>query len=132
MHAYFDLADGSPKVVIEICGTKRSKKTVAALFDTGHSGSLSLPVVHLVEIGAKLSTIGQAEFADGFSKPQLYFSVKVTIDGVEKEVDAALIENFEATEAIAGLELFAPYVALIDFNKKNIRFLSQDDIKKIK
>jgi len=123
MHAYFDAKDENPKVVLEIGGTKRGfKKTIAALFDTGHSGSLSLPVVDLIEIGAKLSTISEVEFADGLSKPQLFFSVKVTIDGVEKEVDAVLIENFDAKEAIAGLELFASYVAQIDFSKRTINF----------
>jgi len=80
MHAYFDAKDGNPKVVIEIKGTKKGvKKQIAALFDTGHSGSLSLPVVDLIEIGAKLSTVGPVEFGDGFSRPQLYFSVKVTL-----------------------------------------------------
>jgi len=130
MHGYFDAKDGNPKVVLEVSGTKRHKKTIAALFDTGHNGSLSLSVVDLIEIGAKLSSVGQVEFADGISKPQLYFSVKVTIDGTEKEVDANLIENFESTEAIAGLELFSPYVAVINFKSKQIDFIKEADLKK--
>lgn len=131
MHAYFDAKDGNPKVFIEIKGTKKGViKQIAALFDTGHSGSLSLPVVDLVEIGAKLSTVGPVEFGDGLSKPQLFFSVKVTVDGIEREVDAMLIENYEATEAIAGLELFSSHIALINFKKKEIRFTTEEELRK--
>ena len=123
MHGYFDANDQNPKVVIEIAGPKDGKKAqIAALFDTGHSGSLSLTIVQLIEIGAVLSTIGQVEYADGNTKLQLYFSVKVTVDNIEKEVDAGMIENPEATEAIAGLELFSPYMALIDFKNQTLLF----------
>jgi len=133
MHGYFDAKDGNPKVVLEIKGTKKGvKKQIAALFDTGHSGSLSLPILDLIEIGAKLSSVGQAELADGFKKPQLYFSVKVIVDGVEKEVEAALIENPEVSEAIVGLELFSPYVAVVDFKNKSLTFLKEEDLQKIK
>lgn len=79
-------------------------------------------IVQLIEIGAVLSTIGQVEYADGNTKLQLYFSVKVTVDNIEKEVDAGMIENPEATEAIAGLELFSPYMALIDFKNQTLLF----------
>ncbi|MFH1582458.1 MAG: hypothetical protein ABIA08_01730 [bacterium] len=129
MLGYFDQKDGNPKIVISIKGTRRISKQIPALFDTGHTGSLSLPIIDLVEIGAKLSGIGQVTLADGNTKPQLYFSVKVMIDNIEKEVEAALIENPEAKEAIAGLELFAPYLAIIDFNNKILRFVKSKDEK---
>jgi predicted aspartyl protease len=130
MHAYFDLKDGDPKVVIEIKGTKKNfKKQIVALFDTGHNGSLSLPVLDLIDIGAKLSSVGVTTLADGYKKPQLYFSVKIIIDGVEKEVEASLIENPEENEAIAGLQLFSPYIALIDFKKRVLRFVKAEDLK---
>jgi len=123
MHGYFDAQDGRPKVVIEIKGTRRTVvKQLAALFDTGHNGSLSLPVINLIEIAAKLSSIGEAEMADGHKRTVYYFSVKVIIDGNEKIVEAGLIDNPDATEAIAGTELFAPYVATIDFKNKTIIF----------
>ncbi|MFA5072164.1 MAG: hypothetical protein WC511_07495 [Candidatus Pacearchaeota archaeon] len=131
MKGYFDAKDGNPKITIEIKGTRRShNKQVTALFDTGHSGSLSLPILDLIEIGAKLSNIGEAILADGYKKPQLYFSVKVIIDGIEKDVEAALIENPEAREAIVGLELFSPYIAVVDFKNKKLDFLTEEDLKK--
>ncbi len=131
MHGYFDAKDGNPKIVIEIKGTRRNyKKQISALFDTGHSGSLSLPILDLIEIGAKLSNVGEVRLADGYKKPQLYFSVKVIIDNEEKKVEAALIQNPEATEAIVGLELFSPYIAFIDFKNKVLRFIKEKDLKK--
>lgn len=133
MHGYFDAKDNNPKVIIEISGTKDGvKKQIAALFDTGHSGSLSLPIVDLIEIGAKLSSIGEAELADGYKKPLLYFSVKVFMDGEEKEVEASLIDNPETTEAIVGLELFAPYAAAIDFKNKVLKFVKSEELDKLK
>ena len=130
MHGYFDAKDGNPKIVIEIAGTKRkTKKQIPALLDTGHNGSLSLPVLDLIEIGAKLSGIGEVEFANGHKGTVYYFAVKVTVDGVEKEVQANLIENPNATEAIAGLELFSPYIAVIDFKGKKISFFAEAQLK---
>ncbi|MEK7473584.1 MAG: hypothetical protein AAB668_02575 [Patescibacteria group bacterium] len=131
MHAYFDANDGNPKVVIEISGTNDGiKKTIPALLDTGHSGSLSLPVLDLINIGAKLSSVGQAEFANGHKGVVYYFKVMVTVDGKTAEVDAGMIENPSASEAIAGLELFAPYVAVIDFKNKKVEFIPEEDLHK--
>lgn len=131
MLGYFDANDGNPKVVIEISGTKENfKKQIVALFDTGHSGSLSLPAIDLIEIGAKLSLTGEAELADGYKRPILYFSVKVIIDGVEKEVQASLIDNPNSTEAAVGLELFSPYIAVVDFKNKVLKFVKDKDLKK--
>src|SRR5258708_7082368 len=108
MHAYFDAKDGNPKIMLEISGTKRKhKKLIPALFDTGHSGSLSLPVLDLIEIGAKLSNIGEVEFANRNKGIVYYFAVTVCIDGKEMDVDAGMIENPESAEAIAGMELFS-------------------------
>ena len=72
MLGYFDAQDGNPKVVIKISGTKRgAKKEIASLLDTGHSGSLSLPILDLIEIGAKLSSFGPVGLADGRSNQLL-------------------------------------------------------------
>jgi predicted aspartyl protease len=129
MHAYFDAKDGNPKVVIEISGTKESvKKTIPALLDTGHNGSLSLPVLELINIGAKLSSLGEVEFANGHKGVVYYFNVSVTIDGKTMEVEAGMIESSAANEAIAGLELFAPYIAVIDFKNKKVRFLTEEEL----
>ncbi len=129
MLGYFDASDGNPKVTLEISGTRQNfKKQIAALFDTGHSGSISLPILDLIEIGATLSNVGEVELADGFKKPVLYFSIKVIIDGEVKEVEASMIENRDSTEAIVGLELFSPYVALVNFKSKILRFVKEDEI----
>ena len=122
MLGYFDAKDGCPKVMLEIKGTRRASKQIAALFDTGHNGSLSLSVLDLIEIGARPSSIGEVMFADGFKKTQLNFSVKVTIDGQEKDVEATMIENPEATEPIAGTELFSNYLAEVDFKNRTLKF----------
>lgn len=100
--------------------------------DTGHTGSLSLSIWDLIDIGGKLSTVGEVEFADGNKGTVYYFRVKVIIDGVKKEIEAGMIENPNATEAIAGLELFSPYVAVIDFKSKKINFYTEVELKKIK
>lgn len=131
MLGFFDANDNNPKVVVEISGTRQNfKKQITALFDTGHSGSMSLRVLDLIEIGATLSSVGVAEFADGNKKPVLYFSIKVTIDGEEKEVEAGMIDNPEAQEAIVGLELFSPYVALVDFKNKTLKFVKEEELRK--
>ncbi len=133
MHAYFDAQDGNPKVVIGIGGTaKKPKKVVAALFDTGHTGSLSLPTLDLISIGAKLSSVSEVEYGNGYLGTVYYFSVKVIIDGVEKMIEAGMIENPKATEAIAGLELFAPYIAIIDFKRQTVKFFTEEALKKTK
>ena len=132
MHAFFDPKDGNPKVVIEISGTAPgSNKIINALLDTGHSGSLSLPVLDLIAIGAKLDSYGEVEYANGYTGVNYYFSVTVTIDGKTKEVQASMIENPSSTEAIAGLELFTPYVSLIDFKNKGIVFIEEVEFRKI-
>jgi len=131
MHAYFDAKDGNPKVTLDISGTRRNfKKTISALLDTGHSGSLSLPILDLIEIGAKLSGITEAEFANGRTGTVLLFSIKVTIEGKDIDVEAGMIENPKVAEAIAGLELFSPYVAIIDFKNKGIEFIPEEKLNK--
>ena len=133
MHAYFDAQDGSPKVVIKIRGTPKGKqKDVAALLDTGHSGSLSLPTLDLIEIGAKLDSFGPARLADGNRVTVMYFKVYVEIDGKQKEVQAGMIDNPEATEAIVGLELLTPYIVLLNFEKKTIYCTTEEEIKRKK
>lgn len=131
MVAYFDAQDGNPKVVIKISGTKRSKKKeITALLDTGHTGSLSLPILNLIEIGAKLSSFGPVGLADGNQITVYYFTVKVEIDGTQKEVQASMIENPKVTEAIVGLELLSPYIAFIDFKNKRIQLTTEAELKK--
>ncbi|MBU1071346.1 hypothetical protein KKG65_02945, partial [Patescibacteria group bacterium] len=115
MHAYFDGQDGNPKVVIKVRSDGRNKyKEMAALLDTGHNGSLSLPLLTLIDLGAKLKTYGQVELADGNKVIVYYFEVKVELDGQEKTVFANMIANPDIKEAIVGLELLAPYIAFMD------------------
>lgn len=46
-----------------------------------------------------------------------------------KEVEANMIENPNMTEAIVGLELLAPYIAVIDFSKKKIDLFTEKQLK---
>ena len=131
MRAFFDPADGAAKVEIEINGTTPNfTKRITALLDTGHSGSLSLSIFDLIEIGAKLSSFGPVVYANGQQSIAYYFSVNVTVDGDTKEVQAAMIESATFTEAIAGMQLFVPYVAFIDFKNKNINFIKEEELRK--
>ncbi len=130
MLAFFDGQDGSPKIVIKVRASKRKPKELTALLDTGHSGSLSLPLLDLIEIGAKLKTYGLVGLANGSEVIMYYFEVKVEIDGEEKTVLASMIEDPKIKEAIVGLELLSPYIAFIDFNKKKIHITTEEKIKK--
>lgn len=130
MHAYFDAQDGNPKVLIKVKGTHRKAKEVAALLDTGHTGSLSLPILDLIEIGAKLESFGPVGLADGSTANMFYFSVTVEIDGTPKKVQASMINNPRVTQPIAGLQLMAPYIAYIDFKNKKILFTTEGELKK--
>ncbi len=133
MIGIFDARDGSPKVVIEISGSKEGyKKQITALFDTGHSGSLSLPILDLIDIGAQLSSVGEAELANGYPIPVLYFSVKVIVDGVEKQVLASMIDNPKSTEAICGVELFSSHIALVNFKKQELKFVKAEEVEEKK
>ncbi|MEK7534099.1 MAG: hypothetical protein AAB600_02065 [Patescibacteria group bacterium] len=130
MIGYFDAEDGKPKVVLSVKGTKRKEKQLTALFDTGHSGSLSLPIFDLIEIGAKLASIGRAQYADGRIGIDYLFSVKVKFNGIEKEVEASMIQNPQVTQAIAGVQLFSPFIALIDFRNKKLNLIKENDLRK--
>jgi predicted aspartyl protease len=132
MHGFFDPIDGNPKVELYISGTTTGlTKKIIALFDTGHSGGLSLPIIDLIEIGAKLQGLGQVSYASGYVSTVYYFWVDVIIDGNKKEVAAAMIENPNSNEAIAGLQLFAPYISFIDFKNKTILFTTEEELQKI-
>jgi len=131
MHAFFDPTDGNAKVEFEISGTTPNyKKKIVALLDTGHSGSLSLSIFDLIAIGAKLSAWTPVEYANGYGGILYLFKINVIIDGKEKEVNASMIENPASREAIAGLELFSPYVAFIDFKNKLIMFELEEEFQK--
>ena len=130
MLAFFDGKDNSPKVVIKVCGTNKKEKEIIALMDTGHSGSLSLPVIVLIEIGATLSSIGPIQLADNSTVLGYNFSVTVIIDRKRKKVEATLIPDPEEIEAIAGLQLFNPYIAFIDFKNKKIEFTTEEELGK--
>lgn len=129
MLAFFDGKDNSPKVVIKVCGTNKKEKEIIALMDTGHNGSLSLPVLVLIEVGATLSSVEPIELADNSTVLGYNFSVTVILDGEKKQVEATLIPDPEETEAIAGLQLFNPYIAYIDFKNKEIEFTTEEELK---
>lgn len=130
MLAFFDGKDNSPKVVIKVCGTNKKEKEIIALMDTGHNGSLSLPVLVLIEIGATLSSIEPIQLADNSTVLGYNFSVTVIIDRKRKKVEATLIPDPDETEAIAGLQLFNPYIAYIDFKNKVVEFSTEAELKR--
>ena len=130
MIGYFDAKDGRPKVVLKVKGTRRTEKEITALFDTRHSGSLSLPIIDLINIGAKFSGVSAAQYADGRTGIDYLFTVKVMFDDVEKEVEASMIQNPQISQAIAGTQLFSPYVALIDFKNKGLTLMKEEDLNK--
>ncbi|MCL4338497.1 hypothetical protein M1271_02315 [Patescibacteria group bacterium] len=129
MLAFFDGKDNSPKVVLKVYGTNKKEKEIIALVDTGHNGSLSLPVLVLIEIGATLSSIEPIQLADNSIVIGYNFSVNVILDGKKKKVEATLIPDPEETEAIAGLQLFTPYIAFIDFKNKIIDIKTEKQIR---
>jgi predicted aspartyl protease len=132
MRGFFDQNDGNPKVEIEISGTTSGlTKKIIALFDTGHNGTLSLPIFDLIEIGAKLRGCQPVSYASGYVSVVYLFGVNVIVDGIEKEVYASMIENPTATEAIAGLQLFAPYISLINFKEKTIIFATEEELRRL-
>jgi predicted aspartyl protease len=132
MQAFFDPEDGNPKVKISIRGDRRKKvTTVTALLDTGHTGSLALPVLTLMDIGATLDGFGPLGLADGSQIYVYYFRIYVEVDGVEKQIQASMINDPEIREAIAGLELLGDHVALIDFKNKRISLMEEEKLRKI-
>lgn len=130
MLAFFDGKDNSPKVVLKVYGTNKREKDIIALVDTGHSGSLSLPVLVLIEIGATLSSVEPIQLADNSIVLGYNFSITVIIDKIKKKVEATLIPDPDETEAIAGLQLFNPYISFIDFKNKRIEFTTEEELDK--
>lgn len=130
MLAFFDGKDKSPKVLLRVCGTNKKEKEIIALVDTGHNGSLSLPVLVLIEIGATLSSVELIQLADNSKTLGYNFSVNVIMDGKERKVEATLIPDPEETEAIAGLQLFNPYIAFIDFKNQRIMFATEEELER--
>ena len=129
MKGYFDLNDGRPRVVLEIKGTQKAK-VITAVFDTGHAGSLSLPFLDILDIGAELKGISPVIYANGYEANEYLFSVNVNINGIYKEVKAGLIANPNTTEAIVGVQLFAPFVVLLDFKNKTISLQEEEKLRK--
>jgi predicted aspartyl protease len=119
MEGYFDSADGNPKVTIEVKGLSGETKKIPALLDTGHSGTLSLTILQLIELGAVLKTTGPIKFGNGQEEKCLYFEVDMMIGGIWQKKLASMLGG---EEAIAGLQLFSPYIATIDFKNKQIKF----------
>lgn len=132
MHAFFDADDSSPKIELTIRGDKRKKpRKIIALLDTGHTGSLALPILDLIEIGATLESFGPVRLADGSEVSVYYFKVFVEIDGVERQVQASMIDNQNINEAIAGLELLGSHIAVMDFRNKNLLVTTHEQLDKL-
>jgi len=129
MIGYFD-DKGNPKVILKIKGTQK-EKTISALFDTGHSGTLSLPFLYLIEIGAELKGVSSVRYADGRVGAEYLFSVSVELNGIKKEIKAALIPNPKIEEAIAGIQLFDPFVVILNFKNKKFILKTDEELRKL-
>ena len=130
MIGYFDAKDGRPKVSLTIKGTK-SEKVISALFDTGSQLALSLPLIDLIKIGSEITGIERVGYADKRSGIEYLFKVRVKLNGREKDVQANLIPDPTAEEAIIGTPLFDPYVVIIDFRNKSLGLLSEEELAKL-
>lgn len=129
MQGLYDHRSGTFKVEIEISGTTPGfTKKIWVLFDTGHSGTLSLPIVDLIAVGAKLKSAEKVMYANGYPGVVYDFEVNVCIDGKPKPIIAGMIENPGAGEGIAGVQLFDPFMTLIDFKNKTIGFYTEEEI----
>ncbi|MDO8743343.1 MAG: hypothetical protein Q7J30_02205 [Candidatus Azambacteria bacterium] len=126
MLGFFDTNDGQPKVTFKVQGEKTSGD-VTALFDTGFSGELALPLQYLLELGAKLVGAEQMRYADGRTNVELLFEVKVFLEKEEKTVNAHLI--MFAKEPIAGVRLFNQFTALINFSDKIFDIVETEILK---
>ncbi|OGF64451.1 hypothetical protein A2661_02830 [Candidatus Giovannonibacteria bacterium RIFCSPHIGHO2_01_FULL_45_24] len=120
--AYFD-EQGRPKVKIEVSGLWK-RGFIDALFDTGHSGELSLPVSILIEIGAPVKGVQLVEYADGRKAYELVFPVLVFIEGEQRTVSATLTGS---SQPIAGTQLFNNHKVLIDFIRKQLVIVNDND-----
>lgn len=131
MVGYFDAKDSRPKVSLTIKGTK-GEKVISALFDTGSQLALSLPLPDLIEIGSEITGVESVGYADKRSGIEYLFKVWVKLNGGEKEVQANLIPDPRAEEAIIGTPLFDPYVVVIDFKNKVLGLLSEEELTKLR
>ena len=130
MVGYFDAKDGRPKVSLTIKGNK-GEKVISALFDTGSQLALSLPLIDLIAVGSEITGVERVGYADRRSGVEYLFKVTVKLDGNEKEVQANLIPDPTAEEAIIGTPLFDPYVVIIDFRNKSLALLSEEELTKL-
>jgi len=69
-------------------------------------------------------------YADGRTSNELLFSVKIRADGESKTITAHLISG--AMEPIAGIQLFSPYIVLINFEEKTLGLLRKEELRKMR
>lgn len=115
MVGYFD-EKGNPKIKIIIGGRKNSAE-IDAIFDTGCSGYLVLPILKAIQLGLELVGVEPVKYADGRIINQFVFGVLVNIDGEQKIVPATLTWS---EETLVGISLFRDYSVKIDFKNKEI------------
>lgn len=127
MIGYFD-ESGRPKIKFKIEGLRKSGE-IAALLDTGFTGSLALPPQYLITIGSELIGIEPMVYADGRVSNELLFRIKSYLNGESKWIAAHLVTG--ASEPIAGNQLFYPYVVLIDFMGKKLNLVRKEVFDKI-
>lgn len=129
MKGFFD-EKGRPKVSVYIRGEEKEGE-ITALFDTGFTEELALPLFTLVAIGAKIVGVEPLTYADGRTNYEYLFSTKVVLDGKEKNINAFMLPSPLLKEAVAGVKLFNPYSVVIDFEKKRLLFFTKEQLEKL-
>lgn len=115
MAGYFD-EKGRPRIRLRV-GGRKLVGTIDALFDTGCSGYLALPVSAAIPLGIELAGVQPVQYADGRIVNELVFWVLIEIDGEKRIIPATLTWG---NEALAGISLFRDYFVKIDFKNKKI------------
>lgn len=128
MKGFFD-ENGRPKATFRVEGSRKGGD-ITALFDTGFSGSLALPPQYLVALGSELVGVEPMTYADGRTVSELLFRIQVYLDGGPKWITAHLIPG--AMEPIAGIQLFSPYIVLINFDEKTLLILTKEELLKVR
>ena len=96
---------------ISVTGS-RKRALVWAIVDTGFSGSLSLPLDLIANLGMELDGSANYQLADGTVKPQLLFRATVRWKGKTKRIKANLTFSDEillGTELLKNGKLIGDY-----------------------
>jgi len=96
--------NNSLRVEMDVIG-KCEEYHVAALFDTGFTGSIAVPVSIIARIGANKIAVGSVIVADGSSHLVPVFEGKVRVGLMEYDVPVLVLGN----DVLVGMELMSKF-----------------------